>query len=149
MDSGRFHASTAPKNENPITEACNRKGDKTPECPVLVEGDYQTIVKEVIGFRDELQRALEKNRRDSIEVIDSHYASLNSGNGAITGLLISVVDLKKSTRDAATGVASSLGINLDINKINKTFDEFLVKAGDAGTKVQDLQTALEKVQGKK
>lgn len=132
-----------------FVEACKRKGDTSADCPLLSERDYQTIVKQVIGFRDELQRALEKNRQDSIEVIYSHYASLTSGNVAITGLLTSVVDLKKSTRDAASSVASSLGINVDINKINKTFDEFLVKAGDAASKVQDLQTTLDKLPGKK
>lgn len=132
-----------------FVDACKRKGDATPECSQISERDYQSILKQVIGFRDELQRALEKNRLESVSAIDSHYASLTSGNSAITGLLSSVVDLKKSTKDAASGVASSLGINLDVNKIGKSFDDFLLKAVDGGSKVQDLEKALEKVLEKK
>lgn len=127
-----------------LADACRRKNDNSPTCAALTDDDQKRVVKDVIEFRDGLQSTLEKSKQDSVELIDAHYASLITGNSAITGLLSSVVDLKKSTKDAASSVGTSLGINIDTDKIGKSFDEFLLKAGGAGAKVQELRDTLKK-----
>jgi hypothetical protein len=130
------------KYKQGLVDACKRKSDITPACSALTDEDQKRVVKDVIEFRDGLQSTLEKSKQDSVESIDTHYASLLTGNSAITGLLTSVVDLKKSTKDAASSVGTSLGINIDTDKISKSFDEFLLKAGNAGAKVQELRDTL-------
>jgi hypothetical protein len=131
-----------------LLEGCKRKNDTSRTCAELTDDDHKRLMKDVIEFRDGLQSTLEKSKQDSVELIDAHYASLLMGNSAITGLLTSVVDLKKSTKDAATSVGSSLGINIDTDKISKSFDEFLLKAGNAGAKLQELRDSLKKAMPK-
>jgi len=131
-----------------LVDACKRKNDSSPTCAALTDEDQKRLVKDVIEFRDGLQSTLEKSKQDSVELIDAHYASLLTGNSAITGLLTSVVDLKKSTKDAASSVGTGLGINIDTDKISKSFDEFLLKAGSAGAKVQELRDTLKKATSK-
>lgn len=132
------------KYKQGLVDACKRKKDSSPSCAALTDEDHKRLMKDAIVFRDGLQSTLEKSKQDSVELIDAHYGSLFTGNAAITGLLTSVVDLKKSTKDAASVVGANLGINIDTDKISKSFDEFLIRAGGAGAKVEELRDTLKK-----
>ena len=128
-----------------LTIACKRAGDSSASCSQLNNNDITRIVSRAVEFRDGLQRALSKNRDQAAQTINSHYVDLQAANSSITALLTSVVDVKKSARESAASIGKSTGINIPTDKIESTLNEFLTKAGQASSKIVDLEKGLAEV----
>lgn len=125
-----------------LTSACKKAGDNSPSCSQLNNNDMKRILSNAIKFRDELQRALSINRDKSARLIDAHYVDLQSANSTITALLASVVDVKKATRESVEVIGKATGMNIDTGKIERAVNDFLGQAGQAGSKIADLEKSL-------
>lgn len=125
-----------------LAAACKQANDTSDTCSRLGPSDFARIYQNTIGFRDDTQRALEKNRDEAVRLVTGHYADLIAANAAITGLLSSAVDLRKATRDAAKTVGDIAGVEIDTEAIEKAFGDHLKSAGAAGQKVADLEKKL-------
>lgn len=125
-----------------LTSACKKAGDTSPNCNQLNNNDIKRVISRTVEFRDEIQRALSTNRDESARLINEHYADLQSANATITALLVSVVDVKKATKESVESIGKAAGIKIDTDKIEKAVDEFLNKAGQGGAQISDLEASL-------
>ncbi len=128
-----------------LAEACKQKGDPSPTCAQVTERDVASLVGKTVKFRDELQAALDKSRNDAFRIIGAHYADLEAANAGVTGLLASAVDVKDATREAAGTLGEVTGVEIDTDAIERSVDEFLVKAGSVGAPVADLEKSLSRI----
>lgn len=131
-----------------MADACKKSGDNSEDCYKLNNGDFKKIIAETIEFRDEMQRALTKNRDESVLLINDHYRDLLASNAAVTGLLASAVDVSKATKEAASLASKTTGINLDTDAIEKAINSYLEKAGSEGAKIIDLEEKLSTIVNK-
>lgn len=128
-----------------LTTACKRAGDLSAGCSQLNNNDITRIISRTVEFRDGLQRALSKNRDEAAQTINSHYVDLQAANSSITALLISIVDIKRATKESAASIGKSTGINIPTDKIESTLNDFLTKAGQASSKITDLERSLSEI----
>ena len=125
-----------------LAAGCKKVGDNSPDCSRLNNNDMKTIMARTVEFRDELQRALSANRDESARLINEHYADLQAANAAITALLVSVIDVKKATKESVAVIGKATGIKIDTDKIETTVSDFLAKAGQTGSDISDLEKSL-------
>jgi hypothetical protein len=128
-----------------LATACAKVQPPAKDCDTLSERDLQVIMRDTIQFRDEIQLTLETNHDQVVQLIDEHYNSLQAANAGVTGLLTSAVKVKDATRDATATLTRATGLSINPDEIESAFDQFLQKAGNAGTKVTDLQQQLSTV----
>jgi hypothetical protein len=128
-----------------LTIACKKAGDNSLNCSQLNNNDVKRIMSRTIEFRDDIQRALSTNRDESASIINAHYVDLQSANSTITALLTSILDVKKATKESVEVISKASGIKIDTDKIERTLNEFLDRAGKAGLKISDLEKSLSDV----
>lgn len=133
-----------PRAIHNVKEGLDAACSADPDCEEIemTEEDFATLTKGVIQFRDSIQAALDDNRDDMFRLVNDHYNSLQAANAGVTGLLASAVDVKDATRDATQTISGLTGIEIDTDQIEKTVFGFLEKAGQAGTRVSDLEDQL-------
>jgi len=137
-----FLARAIENTKTGLASACRNKGDNTPACAELGTEDVATLVRQTVKFRDEIQAALEANQDGAIRLVNDHYRDLEASNAAVVGLLASAVDVKDAARDAAAVASRVTGVALDVDRIETTMRQFLLKAGAAGAQVSELEKGL-------
>jgi hypothetical protein len=127
-----------------LAAACKKKNDDSAACAALTEEDIARLVKSTVAFRDEMQRALEKNRDEASRLITDHYADLAAANSSITALLASAVSVSQATRDAAKSAGDLAGVQIDTQAIENSVNEYLAKTGTAAAKISEFDASLSK-----
>lgn len=128
-----------------LTTACKRAGDLSAGCSQLNNNDVTRIISKAVEFRDDLQRALSKNRDGAAQTVNTHYIDLQAANSSITALLTSIVDMKKATKESVASIGKSTGINVSTDKIESALNDFLIKAGQSSSKITDLERSLSEI----
>lgn len=106
------------------------------------------VLRDVIVERDQKYTDLENTRLLLLTKSNEHYTLLSQGNAGVTGLLQSMVDVKEATSSATQTIKTASGEKVDLEQIEKKFNDYLKKAGAAsakGTNLYDtIKSALEK-----
>ena len=106
------------------------------------------VLRDVIVERDQKHTDLENTRLLLLTKSNEHYTLLSQGNAGVTGFLQSMVDVKEATSSATKTIKTASGGKVDIEQIEKKFNDYLKKAGAASAKETNLydtiKSALEK-----
>ena len=106
------------------------------------------VLRDVIVERDQKHTDLENTRLLLLTKSNEHYTLLSQGNAGVTGLLQSMVDVKEATSSATQTIKTASGGKVDLELIEKKFNDYLKKAGAASTNATNLydtiKSALEK-----
>lgn len=96
------------------------------------------IVAKIIQRRDGMQRELERVRIHILENVEGEHTRLLQANTSITALLQSAVDVKQASISAEETVKKVTSGRIDLEEIEKKFNEYLIKSGDLSSKAEDL-----------
>jgi len=107
----------------------------------LSDAQLRDVLRDVIAERDQKHTDLEKTRLLLLTKSNEHYNLLSQGNAGVTGLLQSMVDVKEATSSAAQTVKTASGGKVDLDEIEKMFNDYLKKAGTAAAKATSLYEA--------
>lgn len=107
----------------------------------LSDAKLRDVLRDVIAERDQKHTDLEKTRLLLLTKSNEHYNLLSQGNAGVTGLLQSMVDVKEATSSAAQTVKNTSGGKVDLDEIEKMFNDYLKKAGTAAAKATSLYEA--------
>lgn len=106
------------------------------------------VLRDVIVERDQKHTDLENTRLLLLTKNNEHYTLLSQGNAGVTGLLQSMVDVKEATSSATQTIKTPSGEKVDLEQIEKAFNDYLKKAGAASAKATNIydtiKSALEK-----
>ncbi|WP_410498672.1 hypothetical protein [Chitinibacter sp. S2-10] len=125
-----------------LSVACKKSGDTSLNCSQLNNNDMKRILLITIEFRDGIQRALSANRDESARLINEHYSELKMANATVTGLLVSIVDVKKATNESIENIGKTTGFIINADKIQSTVNDFLIKASETSVQISDLENSL-------
>lgn len=121
---------------------------KAGQTTTLSPQQLRDILRDVIVERDQKLTDLENTRLLLLTKSNEHYTLLSQGNAGVTGLLQSMVDVKETTSSATQTIKTASGGNVDLEQIDKKFNDYLKKAGAASAKATNLydtiKSALEK-----
>lgn len=118
----------------------------------LTPQQQKDVVVTIIKERDAWQAELEKTRVYIYEYLDGHYETLALANEGVTALLRSAVSVKDATGKLTETLSNATGGKVDLDKIEKSFDAHLLKAGEVAgnaTNFYDEVTSAIKSQGGK
>lgn len=106
------------------------------------------ILQEVIVKRDLMHTDLENTRLLLLTKSNEHYTLLSQGNAGVTGLLQSMVNVKEATSSATQIIKTGSDGKVDLELIEKKFNDYLKEKGAASAKATNLydtiKSALEK-----
>lgn len=106
------------------------------------------ILRDVIVERDQKHTDLENTRLLLLTKSNEHHTLLSQGNAGVTGLLQSMVNVREATDSATQTIKTASGGKVDLEQIEKKFNDYLKKAGAASAKASNLyetiKSALEK-----
>jgi len=106
------------------------------------------VLRDVIVERDQKHTDLENTRLLILTKSNEHYTLLSQANASVTGLLQSMVDVKEATSSATQKIKTGSGGQVDLEQIEKNFNNYVKKAGAASAKATNLydtiKSALEK-----
>lgn len=100
------------------------------------------VLRDVIVERDQKHTDIENTRLLLLTMSNEHYSLLSQGNASITGLLQSMVDIKETTSSAAQTIKTGSGGKVDLELIEKKFNDYLKKAGAASAKANNLYETI-------
>lgn len=100
------------------------------------------IIRDVIVERDQKHTDLENARLLLLAKSNEHYTLLSKGNAGATILLQSMVDVKEVTSSAAQTIKTASGGKVDLEQIEKKFNDYLKKVGAASDKATNLYDAI-------
>ncbi|MSS71265.1 MAG: hypothetical protein EXS64_07230 [Candidatus Latescibacteria bacterium] len=100
------------------------------------------VLHDVISERDQKHTDLENTRLLLLTISNEHYMLLSQGNAGVTGLLQSIVDVKEATSAAAQTIKTASGGKVDLELIDKEFNDYLKKAGAASAKATSLYETI-------
>ncbi|MBI5749603.1 MAG: hypothetical protein HZA00_10810 [Nitrospinae bacterium] len=107
------------------------------------------IVAKIIQKRDGMQRDLDHVRVHILEKVNEEHVHLLRANTSITALLQSAVDVKQASVSAGETVKKITGGRIDLEEIEKKFNEYLMKSGDLSSKAEDLFDLIKPLINKK
>ena len=107
------------------------------------------VLHDVIVERDQKHTDLEKTRLLLLTKSDEHYTLLFQGNAGVTGLLQSMVNVKEATSSATQTIKSASGGKVDLEQVEKKFNDYLKVAGAASAKTTSLYDAIKSALEKK
>lgn len=107
------------------------------------------VLRDVIVERDQKHTDLENTRLLLLTKSNEHYALLSQGNAGVTGLLQSMVDVKEATSSAKQSIKTTSGEKVDLEQIEKKFNDYLKKAGAASAKATNLYDTIKSALDKK
>jgi len=96
------------------------------------------VLRDVIIERDQKHTDLENTRLLLLTKSNEHYALLSQGNTGVTGLLQSMVDVRDATASTSQSIKTASGGKVDLEQIEKKFNDYLKKAGAASAKATSL-----------
>lgn len=119
---------------------------------MLTPEQLKDVVTVIIKERDARQADLEKTRSYVYENLAGHYDTLVRANAGFTALLQSAVSVNDATSQVSETLSNATGGKVDLDKIDRKFDEILLQAGSGAGKAKSLYneiTAITKAQGDK
>lgn len=122
---------------------------KSGQPTTLSPQQLRNVLRDVINERDQKQTDLENTRLLLLTKSNEHYTLLSQGNAGITGLLQSMVDVKEATSSATQTIKTSSGGKLDLEQIDKKFNDYLKKAGAASSRSANLYDTIKSAIDKK
>lgn len=117
-----------------IQAALKKAGQPT----TLSPQQLRDVLRDVIAERDQKHTDLENTRLLLLTKSNEHYTLLSQGNAGVTGLLQSMVDVKEATSTTMQTIKAASGVKLDLEEIEKKFNDYLKKAGAASSKATNL-----------
>jgi len=96
------------------------------------------VLRDVIIERDQKHTDLENTRLLLLTKSSEHYALLSQGNTGVTGLLQSMVDVRDATASTSQSIKTASGGKVDLEQIEKKFNDYLKEAGAASAKATSL-----------
>lgn len=107
------------------------------------------VLRDVIVERDQKHTDLENTRLLLLTKSNEHYILLSQGNAGVTGLLQSILDVKEATSSTTQKIKTASGGKLDLEQVEKKFNDYLKKAGTASEKTNNLYNTIKSALGKK
>lgn len=96
------------------------------------------VLRDVIIERDQKHADLENTRLLLLTKSNEHYALLSQGNTGVTGLLQSMVNVREATSSTSQSIKTASGGKVDLEQIEKKFNDYLKEAGAASAKATSL-----------
>jgi len=96
------------------------------------------VLRDVIIERDQKHTDLENTRLLLLTKSNEHYALLSQGNTGVTGLLQSMVNVREATSSTSQSIKTASGGKVDLEQIEKKFNDYLKEAGAASAKATSL-----------
>lgn len=122
---------------------------KTGQPTTLSPRQWGEILQDVIAERDQKHTDLENTRLLLLTKSDEHYTLLSQGNAGVTGLLQSLVSVKEAASSAGKTFKTASDGKVDLELIEKKFNDYLKKAGAASDKAENLyETVKSKIDKK-
>lgn len=108
----------------------------------LSSQQLRDVLRDVIVERDQKHTDLENTRLLLLTQSNEHYTLLSQGNAGVTGLLQSMVNVKEATSSATQTIKTASGGKVDLEQIEKKFNDYLKKAGAASGKTTNLYETI-------
>jgi hypothetical protein len=106
------------------------------------------VLRDVVMERDQKHLDLENTRMLLLTKCNEHYTLLSQGNAGVTGMLQSMVNVREATSSAMQTIKTTSGGKVDLDQIDRKFNDYLKKAGAASANETSLyntvKSALEK-----
>jgi hypothetical protein len=100
--------------------------------------DIATDVMEYTKKNNAAKEELEKVRVLLVKQFNDNYLMLNIANSSITGLLQSAVTVKEARSEAFTTISKATDGKMDLDKVSKELDGFILKEGEEAGKTINL-----------
>jgi len=104
-----------------------------------------SLIPEINAIRDEMQSALENQRIKLTTKLDQDYTAYRESINALHNLLQSSVKLDNERKALLDRLNKLSGEKVDLDKVEKTLDSFILGAGDVADKINDLNKNMDSI----
>lgn len=116
---------------------------------VDIKQELPSIISSIIPMinqrRDSMQNALEVNRIKITDKLNQDYLTYIEACSSLKRLLESSIKVDNSRKQLLNRTTALTGSPIDFDKIEKTIDRFITKAGNVGQNITDLNDDINKL----
>lgn len=120
---------------------------RVPEGTNLTEempGMISSMIPEINKLRDEMQEGLENQRIKLVTKLNQDYDDYNEIALELYFLLESSTKVDEERKELLSKLNQQTGDRIDIEQIEKSLDNYIIKSGDIGEKINDLSDQIDK-----
>lgn len=115
--------------------------DVKQELPAIIS----SIIPKIEQRRDSMQNALEQTRIKIIDKLNQDYLVYYESISSLKRLLESSVKVDNSRTNLLNQANQLTGNKIDFDKIDSSIDSFIIKAGNVGQNITDLNNDINKL----
>lgn len=102
----------------------------------------QSIIPELNSRRDMMQSALEEQRVKILAKLEEDYKVFSESSSELRNLIESNTKVNEERRKVFEQVKALTNNKLDFNQVDTELDSFIIKAGNIGTNINDLNNKI-------
>lgn len=125
-----------------------KKIDSTDDPKEAIPEIMKLLTPKIIDFRDQLQNALETNRIKIMTKLNDDYSNFQQAGNSLKAMLKSVVKVDQERQKLLEDIKKYTNNNLDLNSIESVLDKYIIKGGDMGSKVIEMNNEIDKLLNK-
>jgi len=112
--------------------------DLNAELPEMME----SLIPKIMGQRDQMQAALEAQRIKLVTKLDADFANYKEATAILKELLESAIKVNDERKALLNQLNKLSGNKIDLAKIEESLDDFIIKGGNIGGKITDLNQRI-------
>lgn len=102
----------------------------------------QSIIPQINDRRDQMQAALESQRLKLVEQLNKDYQTFEKATRELKNLIKSAIKVDEERKEAFQQLNDLTENQIDLNQIETEIDKFILKSGDVGDNINELNNTI-------